>query len=188
MVADRDRSAHGFLLEVVGLLGAPAPELRDYGAAKSVVTPLDGRVVEILRGRRIEIFVDLHLAGFPPTVLVVFAPEGLYERAKLLEDASPSAFSKTGDAAFDRQFVVLGEGASAVATHLAAALGALVDASSLRPSINPLKLEPGQAPEFRLHLRTLPTCDGADPRQVAGAVRQAIALAHSVERAWSTDV
>ncbi len=179
---------HDLVEEVAVRLGAVDLQRRDYGVTKSVVCSVEGRGVEVLLGRALTIEVDLHLPGVPPSVSVSFAPEGLYDRAKLLEGIDPSTRPVTGNEDFDRLFVVLGDHGADVTKRLAGAWSAMVDAAELRPSLEQLKLVPGQAPELRPYLRARPEL-GADgeltPESGAAAVRATIGLAATLERAWT---
>lgn len=188
-----DPDPYHFLTHVAELLGASEPHLRDYGATKSARFSFDGRNVEILQDRDLEIEVGLSLPDYPASVIVSFAPEGLYDRAKMLEEVTPQTHSMTGDQAFDRLFIVVGEHASIVTSRLAAtACSALVDAAPLRPSIMPVRFEPGGPPERWLHLRALPILAGPeggdhgtrDPQLAQAAVRRTLGLAAVLERAW----
>ena len=179
--------------EVARLLGASEPRLQDYGATKAASLSIDGKAIEILHGRELAIEVGLRLPGFPSSVTVSFAPEGLYDRAKLLETLEPSAPTVTGCDAFDRLFVVLGEHHTAAISRLARAWSSMVDAAELRPSIEQLKLVPGAPPELRPHLRTRPAFGPATRAAgesrlpfAAEAVRNTVSLSLALERAWAS--
>ena len=191
---DWEGRAADFVLHVAKMLGEPAPLALDYGATKAASLAVAGRRIEILAGRLFEIEVEVTLPGFPSHACVTYAPEGLYTRAKLLEEGSEQTRAVAGVEVFDQKFLVLGAGASLVLARLASeALDALCEADHLRPDIKTMKFVWGQPPEAYVHLRAQPSAEHfgrvdagtLDPKHAVQAVEDTVALAARLERAWS---
>lgn len=177
--------AYETVKRVAELLGATEPQLKDYGATKSASLRIDERAVEVLQQRDITIEVGLSLPGLPTSVGLYFAPEGSYERAKLLETVELQARPISGHEDFDRLYVVLGDEAAVVISRLADALPDLVETAELRPDLNQIKLNPGEPPKLWPHLRTRVALVG-DVDLLVAAVRRTIDLAAAVEKAWAS--
>ncbi len=179
-----EQDAYQAVRQLAALLGTTELQLKDYGATKSASFSIEGRAVELLHARDLTIETGLSLPEFPRTVAVSFAPEGLYDRAKLLETVDVRTRPVAGHEDFDRLYVVLGEHASVAIPRLAGALPAMVDAAQLRPDLNQLKLDPGEPPKLWLHLRTR-TAIGPDPQSAIEAVRRTLDLAGALEKTWA---
>lgn len=193
-VVGGDQRAGAFVEAVATQLGESAPVVIAAGVSTLVRLTQAGRSVQVTARHHFEVELDLSLPGFASDTLVSFAPEGLYERAKLLEVGGEAARALAAVPCFDRLFVVQGGHAATVVTALGrGGWDALVDAQAQRPDLLPVKFSFGEAPRPCLHVRARPALEPdaridrgtLAPSRAVAAVQAVLRLARSLEQHWT---
>ncbi len=151
------------------------------GESHGVVTRLGDRVVELWTdGTVFWLIAELSLPDFPDELAVLWAPEGTYVRAQLLES---SAATSTDDAAFDKVFVVCGATDHEVTARLTALVRTvLLDNAGLQVDLQAVEVRTQL--HQRLHLRARAGTAGWTPEGAVAALNELVDLATCLETIW----
>lgn len=170
-----------FAREVAAVMAVSHEHLGRRGGSRGVVTRLGGRVVELwTNGTVFWLIAELTLPDFPEEVAVVWAPEGTYVRAKLLEGG---AKIPTGDPGFDKVFLVCGTTGERVTPRLTSRVRtALLDNPGLQVDLQAVEVR--TQVHKRLHLHARAGTAGWTPEGAVVAVNELVDLANRLETVW----
>ena len=140
-----------------------------------------GAVVELwTNGARYWLVAELTLPDFPDEFAVVWAPQGTYVRANMLEGGPATS---TDDPAFDKIFLVCGATGEEVAARLTPLVRtALLDHAGLQVDLQAVEVR--TQVHKRLHLRARAGTAGWTPEGAVAAVSQLVDLASRLETIW----
>jgi len=171
--------------KLASILAVSGQHIARLGESRGVVTRLGGRVVELwTNGSTFWVIADLELPSYPDELAVLWAPEGSYVRARLLE--SGGAAASTDDPGFDKVYVVrgvTGEESSGRLTGLVRT--ALLDRAGLQVDLQAVEVRTQL--HQRLHLRARAGTAGWTPEGALAALNELVDLACRLETIWPTE-